>query len=232
MNLLLPGLSYQDVGLRILAALLAGILVGVERESHGRAAGLRTTILVCVAACLAMMLSAALSASIDLPNITARPDPARLAAGVLSGMGFLGAGAILRNGNRVQGLTTAATMWFVTMLGLAIGAGYFVLAGVGMLVALLVLIVLPPIERLVKNDWYATVSIQLRMDAISEDDLHTMLESQGVRVKNLDLHYDLTRQTKTLNYELKFKKDSMMALSAKIVQMLIKQEGVESVRWS
>ena len=96
MNLVVPGLTYFDLIVRVLAAFLAGIIVGVERESHGRAAGMRTTILVCVAACLAMLLSAALSANlVEVSNIMARPDPARLAAGVLSGMGFLGAGSIL-----------------------------------------------------------------------------------------------------------------------------------------
>lgn len=229
---LLYGLSYIDLGLRILAALLAGVIVGTERESHGRAAGLRTTILVCVAACIAMIISASLFNQVTLENSPNRPDPARLAAGVLSGMGFLGAGSIIRNGNRVQGVTTAATLWFVTMLGLAFGAGLFVLGGAGILIALLILLILPPIERWVKNDWYATVAIRARMDAPSDEVFRQQLEALGVRVKKMDLDYDLETQHKTLRCELKFKKNKVFGLSEKIVQQLIKQEGVLHVSWT
>ncbi len=228
----LNGLTYFDLGLRILAALVAGLIVGTERESHGRAAGLRTTILVCVAACIAMIISASLLNQATSDGAPNRPDPARLAAGVLSGMGFLGAGSIIRNGNRVQGVTTAATLWFVTMLGLAFGAGLFVLGGAGVLIALMILFVLPPLERRVKNDWYATLTIRARMDAPSDEAFRQQIEKLGVRVKMVNLDYDLQAKHKTLRCELKFKKDKVFGLSASIVQQLIQQEGVLHVSWT
>ncbi|NJM41448.1 MAG: MgtC/SapB family protein [Anaerolineae bacterium] len=225
-------LTYLDLGFRLGAAALAGLIIGIERESHGRAAGLRTTLLVCIAACIAMLISATLfnqATAQGGPNI---PDPARLAAGVLSGMGFLGAGSIIRNGNRVQGITTAATLWFVTLVGLAFGAGQFIIGGAGVAIAFAVLFILPPIERQVKNDWYATVTIVSRMDGLSDEALQAEIEKLGTRIKRIDLDYNLQQQQKTVRCELKFKKDKLRKLSEAIVQRLIQLEGVLQVSWA
>src|SRR5438477_5568478 len=98
-----------EMFLRILMAFLAGFVVGWERESHGRPAGLRTTILACVASAVAMMVSQVLFVESAAATATGswRPDPARLGAGILTGIGFLGAGTILRQANFVRGITTA-----------------------------------------------------------------------------------------------------------------------------
>src|SRR5690606_37945306 len=115
--------GWDAVLLRLGLAALGGAIIGLERESHGRAAGLRTTMLVCIGSAAAMLISERLLAAHTVPGSAWRPDPARLAAGILTGMGFLGAGAILREGNMVRGITTAAALWFVTILGLAFGSG-------------------------------------------------------------------------------------------------------------
>src|SRR5687767_11638718 len=99
-----PPLTLSDVVLRLLAATVAGALVGIERESHGRPAGLRTSILTCVAAAMAMIISEFLFyESIGEASVNWRPDPARLGAGILTGIGFLGAGTILRHNNVIRG---------------------------------------------------------------------------------------------------------------------------------
>src|SRR5258706_10958488 len=110
-------LSIYDILLRILVASTAGLVIGWERESHGRPAGLRTTILTCIAAALAMIVSETLFTESAVTTATSswRPDPARLGAGILTGIGFLGAGTILRHENMIRGVTTAATLWFVTV---------------------------------------------------------------------------------------------------------------------
>src|SRR5437016_5675750 len=134
----MESLSYLEMFLRIAMAFIAGFVVGWERESHGRPAGLRTTILTCVASAVAMIVSQVLfteSATIT-PASTWRPDPARLGAGILTGIGFLGAGTILRHANVIRGVTTAASLWFVTVLGLAFGSGEFALGFMGTAVAL------------------------------------------------------------------------------------------------
>src|SRR6266516_3454810 len=101
-----------DIALRIAAAVISGFILGVERESRGRAAGLRTFVLVCSAASIAMIIA-------NVGTGTWRPDPGRVAQGLLAGMGFLGAGTILRLGTVIRGLTTSAGLWFATVLGIA-----------------------------------------------------------------------------------------------------------------
>ena len=220
----------EQILFRVFAALVAGAVVGTERESHGRAAGLRTTILVAVAACLGMLISESLFAYVDSLGKN-EPDPARLAQGVLSGMGFLGAGAIIRQGNRVQGVTTAASLWYVTFLGLAFGGGQWLIGIVGVLVVLLILLVMPRIEGRVKNDWYAVVTVRSKMDGMADLDLRLAIEAEGVRVKKADLDYDLVLRQKTLRFEIKFKRERVFGLSERVVQRIMLVEGVQHVTW-
>ena len=106
----------------ILAAVLSGI-VGFEREFHGRSAGFRTHILLCVGSTLIMITSVHI---FDVYYGRTPVDPARLAAGVVTGIGFLGAGTIIRSGESVRGLTTAASLWTVSGIGLAVGCGFYI----------------------------------------------------------------------------------------------------------
>lgn len=108
--------------LRILLAAIMGGLIGWERESHDRPAGFRTHILVCVGSALVMIVSVSI---FFLLQESARVDPGRIAAQVVSGIGFLGAGTIIREGISVKGLTTAASLWAVAGIGLAVGAGLY-----------------------------------------------------------------------------------------------------------
>jgi len=223
--------SYLELILRMLATLIASAIVGIERESHGRAAGMRTTILVGVAACIAMMISNELFVAVANEGVPTRPDPARLAQGVLSGMGFLGAGAIIRNGNRVQGVTTAATLWYVSMLGLSFGGGLYFVGALGVVFSIIILFVLPRVESRVKNDWYAVVVIVAQKDAIPDEEIRTQLESVGVRVKKVDLKYDMRKQEKTLRFELKFKKEKVFGLSERVLKRLMQNEGILHISW-
>ncbi|GIP35456.1 MgtC/SapB family protein [Paenibacillus sp. J2TS4] len=113
-----------DLTLRLILALFLGGLIGLEREKNNHPAGLRTHILVCVGSALLMLLSMyGFSAFVDEGNV--RLDPARLAAQVIPGIGFLGAGTIIRNGFSVMGLTTAASLWVAAAIGLSVGAGFY-----------------------------------------------------------------------------------------------------------
>ncbi|HYF51624.1 MAG TPA: MgtC/SapB family protein [Planctomycetota bacterium] len=220
----------EDMCVRIGLAFVCGAILGFERESHGRAAGLRTTILVSCAACVSMILSNHLVSGFE--SAAWRPDPARLSAGVLTGMGFLGAGSIIRQENVVRGVTTAAVLWFTTMLGLTFGAGYIALGMVAFGVAVLTLFVLPTVEGWVKNDWYATVTITSQIDGPSEIDLRRMLKDMGVRVKNVDLEYNLDERKKVVQYELKFKKTNLIEISRNVVHHLLQQPGITHVKWA
>ena len=134
--------SFQTISRLILAALLSGI-IGFEREAHGRAAGLRTHILVCVGSALIMLTSLYIFDS----YIGKVPlDPTRIAANVVAGIGFLGAGTIIRSGASVMGLTTAASIWAVAGIGLAVGCGYYLGALVCTFIILTTLLVLRKVE--------------------------------------------------------------------------------------
>ncbi len=127
----------------ILATILSG-LIGLERETHGRAAGLRTHILVCVGSTLIMLTSMYI---FDIYKGVISIDPFRIAAQVISGIGFLGAGAIIRFRASVKGLTTAATLWAAAGIGLAVGCGFYIGAYAVTALALIVLILFRLVER-------------------------------------------------------------------------------------
>lgn len=131
--------------LRLVLAFIAGALIGLERESHSKPAGFRTYIIISLGACLLMLLSIYIPQTftgMDFKN----GDPGRIAAGVVTGIGFLGAGAIMRFGLTVKGMTTAASIWAVAAVGMAIGAGFYVAALAAVLILLTVLHVLEILE--------------------------------------------------------------------------------------
>lgn len=123
-------LGVWDVFLRMLCSMAVGMVIGTEREYSNRPAGMRTHILVALGAC-AVMLTGQMVFT-QYYGYGAAPDPARLAAQVITGVGFLGAGTIMREGPTVRGLTTAASLWAVACLGIAAGGGYYAIALVGM----------------------------------------------------------------------------------------------------
>jgi putative Mg2+ transporter-C (MgtC) family protein len=139
-------LSNPDVILRLLVAAAFGSIIGFERERLLWAAGIRTHMLVCVGACLIMIVSAfGFRESLSSSNVVL--DPSRVAAQVVSGIGFLGAGAMLARGEIVKGLTTAASIWTVAAIGLAVGGGLYFAAGFSTLIIIVILAGVKPLEE-------------------------------------------------------------------------------------
>jgi putative Mg2+ transporter-C (MgtC) family protein len=134
-------MSEIDFVIRLCIAFAAGGIIGMERSSRRQVAGLRTHILIAVGSCCLMMLS------IWLPQQINAGDPGRIAAQVVSGMGFLGAGAIIRLGNSIRGLTTAASLWLTAAVGLTIGAGMYIAAFTTVALALITLMLLNRLEK-------------------------------------------------------------------------------------
>jgi putative Mg2+ transporter-C (MgtC) family protein len=162
--------------LKLLAATVIGGIIGAEREYRDRAAGFRTIILICLGATLFTMFSLKLGGS---------QDPVRIAASVVSGVGFLGAGAILRGPERVAGLTTASTIWLAAALGVGIAGGYYVLAGAAAIVALVVLAVFPAIEHWIDNVRdLRTYRIKCRMSSELFADLEGIIRDSGLRARH------------------------------------------------
>jgi putative Mg2+ transporter-C (MgtC) family protein len=159
-------LSYWEIALRLGLAVLCGGLVGMEREAHNQPAGFRTHILVCVGSALLMMVSRYGFADVLAPGFEV--DPSRIAAGVITGIGFLGAGTILQQRGSIRGLTTAASIWVVSGIGLAAGIGFYTGAGLTTLIVLISLLLLGRV------DWFIIGqrrSRQLQIRAVDQPGL-------------------------------------------------------------
>ncbi|HDZ76594.1 MAG TPA: MgtC/SapB family protein [Candidatus Omnitrophica bacterium] len=139
-------ITYDDMILKLLLAVIFGGLIGLEREIQKREAGLRTHILVCLGSTLIMLTSIYI---FDIYKDVGNLDPSRIAAGVMTGIGFIGAGAIIKNKDSVKGLTTAASIWIVASIGLAIGCGFIYAALITTVFVLIVLLVLRHIEKFI-----------------------------------------------------------------------------------
>jgi putative Mg2+ transporter-C (MgtC) family protein len=180
-------ISYFDLTIRILMAAGLGGLVGLEREWSNHAAGLRTHLLVCIGATAIMLLSIyGFSEFITEANV--RMDPARLAAQVISGIGFLGAGTIMRTGSTVSGLTTAASVWVVAAIGLCVGAGFFYCAVLSTVMVLLSLFVLNKWEKLImRNRRTQEVVIKIIDKPGVLGTVATHFGKQGIQVVNVQM---------------------------------------------
>ena len=146
-------LSVWDIILRMACAMLVGAVIGTEREFTHRPAGMRTHMLVSLGACAVMITSQMLFAQYRVYGAT--PDPARLSAQVITGIGFLGAGTILKEGPTIKGLTTAASIWAVACLGIAVGAGYYAVGLVGAACMMITLTVFEWLQELLLRNNYA-----------------------------------------------------------------------------
>lgn len=143
-------LKPEQIVVRLLAAMLLGAVIGTEREYTHRPAGMRTHMLVALGAC-AVMITGQMIFCQYYP-LGATPDPARLAAQVIAGVGFLGAGTILRDGASIKGLTTAASVWTVACLGVAVGAGLYIIAVVGVVLMMVTLVLFERVQaKLLKH---------------------------------------------------------------------------------
>lgn len=176
-------LPNAEIVLRLAVAAVAGSIIGFERERLLWAAGLRTHMLVCVGACLLMVVSAFGFADV-LGTEHVILDPSRVAAQVVSGIGFLGAGTILLRGEVVRGLTTAASLWAVAAIGLAIGGGLYVAGGATTLIVLVILAGIKPIEehyrdRVQKHE----LRLVVQEGGISIDVLRQVLGIRSVRLR-------------------------------------------------
>lgn len=180
-------ISWVDLTIRMVLSAVLGGMIGFEREWSNHAAGFRTHILVCLGSTTIMLMSIyGFSQFVGEENV--RIDPARLAAQVISGIGFLGAGAILRNGNMIKGLTTAASIWTVAAIGLCVGAGFYIGALLCTLMVLISLYVLNKWEKvLLRHRRYQTVDLQVADSPGLWGHIAGIFDLHGVHVANLTI---------------------------------------------
>ncbi len=231
-----PGFFLEGISAEILIrmglAAVAGAILGIERERHGRAAGLRTTLLVSMAACIAMIISDQFYRDSFARNSenSWHPDPARLAAGVLAGMGFLGAGVIIRQSDyMIRGVTTAATLWFVTIIGLAFGAGAIGVGLVALVSSVLILGLIPYFESMIINDWYSDLGVAFAPSICSVEMLVKALEPLGVKVKGIDIDEDLEGDLCQVTLHLRYKRKGMVAFTDTITGVIRAVPGVSRI---
>lgn len=163
--------------LRLSLALLAGGLVGFERSYHGRSAGFREHTLVCISACMLMLLADfhGQHTASELHR-EAFLDPTRMAQGIMTGIGFLGAGAIVKEGFAIRGLTTAASIWMIAAIGIMIGMGYFLVAGAATFATFNINYVFRLIEGHIRSESYAHFHVRFaRAEPHTEDELLAIL---------------------------------------------------------
>ena len=191
---------------RLLFSLIAGGLIGFERSKKREYAGLRTHILICLGSTLLMLLSIWVPQEyMDAKN----GDPGRIAAQVVSVIGFLGAGSIIRLGNTIKGLTTAASLWFVAALGLALGAGMYLPGVVALVISLFALIVLDPIERhFFPAERFKHLVITYSGSSDFPERARKVIEAFGIPVQSVDVEKNLKKGESVVRYFVRVQTDT------------------------
>ncbi|MFC1590622.1 MgtC/SapB family protein [Candidatus Omnitrophota bacterium] len=209
----------------LLAAALSG-LIGFEREFHGRAAGFRTHILLCVGSTLIMLTSIHI---FELYHMKTPCDPGRIAAGVVTGIGFLGAGTIMRFRVSVKGLTTAASLWVVSGIGLAVGAGMYKASLLTAVLALVALFLFSKLEYLVlRKDWYRILVVEAREGGDQLYNIRKELSNHEAEIKDLEVE----KSSHPGNVILKFNLKLFTSRHDEDIRTGISHiEGVKKARW-
>jgi putative Mg2+ transporter-C (MgtC) family protein len=225
-------IGWVEIALRLALTVAAGTLIGLNRSEHGHPAGLRTTLLVCLAASLSMLqVNLLLPMTGKTPSSFAVMDLMRLPLGILSGMGFIGAGAIVRKDSLVHGLTTAATLWFVTGLGLCFGGGQLALGLVGLALGLLVLEVVKRVEVRFKQDRHAMLSVIVGDNGPTEQELTSQLKAEGFVISPWGIvSFDQNRQ-RELRTEVRWRARPHEAHSPAFLQKVVAHPGVLRLEW-
>jgi putative Mg2+ transporter-C (MgtC) family protein len=225
-------LGWREIALRLILTIVAGAVIGLNRGEHGHPAGLRTTILVCLAASLSMIAAnLLLDTHGKASDSFTVMDLMRLPLGILSGMGFIGAGAIIRRGDMVEGVTTAATLWFVTMLGICIGGGLLVLGLVALAIGFAVLSALKAAEAWLPVERRATVELTLAGDSEIKSTLLAELSLRGCRVVERGASVRRDDQTREMRYEIRWRGRADDEGPAELFDRLATAPGVVALSW-
>lgn len=226
-------LHWQQIALRLGLAAVASFLIGLNRDEQGHPAGIRTTMLVCLAAALAMLqVNLLLPMSGKASGSFVTMDLMRLPLGILSGIGFIGAGVILKREHGVTGVTTAATMWFVTVLGLLFGGGQLVLGSTGGAIGILVLWGLKRVEGLLPREHKAELRLTLDAGAPPEGALRDVIRERGYAIVAWSPTYEPAHVLARLQCTVRWHgKASRSPHTPHTVEQLRSLPGILSVSW-
>ena len=221
-----------DICWRIVLTLLAGILIGLNRSEHGKPAGIRTIMLVSLASCFAILLANLLMDTNGKgPGSFVQLDMMRLPLGVLTGMGFIGGGTILRRGSLIVGVTTAATLWYATILGFCFGAGQLMLGGAATVLGLFVLWGVRHVEEFVRQEHRATVTLVTTSEVPSEPELRLMMQDSNFAIDSWSVVYSHRKARRRICCVLKWRAVPSDTTVPPFVDKLRGTPGVEMLRW-
>ncbi len=217
-------------GKLFIAAILGGF-IGWEREKRGRPAGLRTHLLLCVGVTLMMLVSEHIFVNYQVykSDSVLRIDPARIAAQVVTGVGFLGAGTIMRFRGSVRGLTTAASLWIVSGIGLAVGSGFILPAVFTTIIVITTLILLPKAEGEMKRDKYMTIKMLIASQEHFLDNIKSILEKNSVKLQNYRFEKDIQKNEIVYDINVKYEDEKMLVLATDDMTKEIK--GIKRLGW-
>jgi putative Mg2+ transporter-C (MgtC) family protein len=197
-------MDYLDISLRIVAALVAGAIIGFERSYSGRPAGFRTHALVCMASSVLMLVTVYEAHWVHSVGDSIRLDPTRMAQGIMTGIGFLGAGVIMQEGFTVRGLTTAASIWITAAIGILAGVGFYFPMALSMVLTLGVLSIFRRIEALMPAQAYYLFEVRCaREGPANETQVRELVGSGGFSIANLSYRLDDGGRTRRYSMTIK-----------------------------
>lgn len=202
-------ISETEIIFRLVLGAILGGIIGFERQVHGRPAGFRTQLLVSVASVLIMIVSEYYHHLSYMNPAYIRVDPGRIAAGAITGVGFLGAGVILRMGITIQGLTTAACLWMVAAIGLAVGGGFYIAATAACAITLFSLLVLRVVERRMSRIVFKFLTITAD-GGVEDEKIESVFKSRDARIVSTDYEKDIQKAEITYTITISLKHDVPM----------------------
>jgi len=221
------------IGEEIFRIFLSGVLsgiIGFEREKHGREAGLRTMFLVGIGVTTILISSFNVYnvfSNVESPILSI--DPARIAYGVVTGIGFLGAGAIIKDTKRIRGLTTAACLWVVTSIGLAVGCGLYTISLFTTFFSLFILYALKIIEHKILPDIYSTLTIVVSQEnekTLSE--LKTLLKNFQMKILSISFERDIENKISSFTFILRYNREKLVE---ELIKKLTNHKDIKKIIW-
>jgi putative Mg2+ transporter-C (MgtC) family protein len=224
--------TWQQIAIRLAFSILAGGLIGVDRGEHGRPAGLRTTLLVCLAAAIAMVQANLLLATRGRAGDSfVTLDLMRLPLGILTGMGFIGGGAILRRDGFVLGVTTAATLWFVTIVGLCFGGGQIKLGLASFALGMLVLEGLRWFDSSMKQEQHGTLCLTTEHDEPQQEAIQILVRQAGYKINVASATYFNQTRQRALEFRLQWRGVPQRADVPSFMKNLSDDPHVVTAQW-
>ncbi len=225
-------IHWPAIALRLLLTVAAGSLLGMERSKTGHAAGLRTTLLVALAASVAMIqMNLLIQTNGKPPNSYIVMDLMRLPLGILTGVGFIGAGAIVRKNELVIGITTAATMWYATVIGLCMGGGQLILGSTSTVIGFIILWWFRILESRVERYQPAELTVTVAGEQLSAQALRDHLRAADFRIKSLSMIHSTSPHCRKFSCEVRWNSNKGSGDIPPSISELEALPGVVQIEW-